>query len=224
MSRISLKKQAARILAGGRMSELDALPPAGLLRALLPLISRPDEELRWAAVEALGRAAARQVEDDPEPVREILRRLVWSLNDESGSIGWGAAEAMAEIIDAAPATAGDFAPLLASLTAPDPGAPDFEPLNAGALWAVGRLAGTRPELVRNAARHLPRFFTSPHARLRGLAVWSAGRLGGQTSLMEDLRQAAKDLIGDEAVLSLRRRGRTETTTVGLLAAEALDRL
>ena len=27
-----------------------------------------------------------------------MRRLMWSLNDESGSIGWGAPEAMAEIM------------------------------------------------------------------------------------------------------------------------------
>jgi len=37
-------------------------------------------------------------EKEMESARVIMRRLMWSLNDESGDIGWGAPEAMAEII------------------------------------------------------------------------------------------------------------------------------
>jgi len=33
-----------------------------------------------------------------ESARVIMRRLMWSLNDESGGIGWGAPEAMGEIM------------------------------------------------------------------------------------------------------------------------------
>jgi len=37
-------------------------------------------------------------DEDMESARIIIRKLMWSLNDESGGIGWGVPEAMANIM------------------------------------------------------------------------------------------------------------------------------
>eukprot|EP00362_Geleiidae_sp_MMETSP1317_P000447 CAMPEP_0201284794 /NCGR_PEP_ID=MMETSP1317-20130820/84991_1 /ASSEMBLY_ACC=CAM_ASM_000770 /TAXON_ID=187299 /ORGANISM="Undescribed Undescribed, Strain Undescribed" /LENGTH=71 /DNA_ID=CAMNT_0047606373 /DNA_START=1077 /DNA_END=1289 /DNA_ORIENTATION=- len=33
-----------------------------------------------------------------EEARIVMRRMLWSMNDESGGIGWGVPEAMAEVM------------------------------------------------------------------------------------------------------------------------------
>jgi hypothetical protein len=47
----------------------------------------------------MGEVMAHLADKDMESARVIMRRLMWSLNDESGGIGWGAPEAMGEIVD-----------------------------------------------------------------------------------------------------------------------------
>ena len=44
----------------------------------------------------MGASLARLADADMEAARIVMRRLLWSLNDESGGIGWGAPESMAE--------------------------------------------------------------------------------------------------------------------------------
>ena len=46
----------------------------------------------------MGAVVAHLAEKDMESARVVMRRLMCSLNDESGGIGWGAPEAMGEII------------------------------------------------------------------------------------------------------------------------------
>ncbi len=48
-----------------------------------------------------------------EPYRNVLRRSLWAMNDESGNVPWSAPEVMAAIIKAAPKYNYDFtAPML----------------------------------------------------------------------------------------------------------------
>jgi hypothetical protein len=54
--------------------------------------------IKWHAVSALGGVMAVLAKEDMEAARIIMRRLMWSLNGESGSISWGGPEAMAEIM------------------------------------------------------------------------------------------------------------------------------
>ena len=46
----------------------------------------------------MGAVVANLAEKDMESARVVMRRLMWSLNDESGDIGWSRPEAMGEII------------------------------------------------------------------------------------------------------------------------------
>ncbi len=75
-------------------SRSDDLALASVLIACLPL-GQPQGE---RAACALGTVMARMQERDPEEARNIVRRLMWHMNEESGNIGWGVPEAMAWVL------------------------------------------------------------------------------------------------------------------------------
>lgn len=73
------------LLAAGRQDELAGLA-AGNRRVVRHLVGRlwdPDPVVRRAAARALGEAAALH----PDLGRDVVRRLLWALNDESGADG-----------------------------------------------------------------------------------------------------------------------------------------
>jgi HEAT repeat protein len=83
-------------------------------RALRPLVGRlwdPDGEIRGRAARALGQAAAAH----PKLGREIIRRLLWALNDESGTNGVYGVAALGEIGRRAPEMLAPFIPSLVSM-------------------------------------------------------------------------------------------------------------
>ena len=80
------------------LEELRKLPGLQAANALFSILLNRDEMVRWRAVTGMGVVAAALAEEDVEGVRTIMRRLMWSLNEESGGIGWGAPESMSEIM------------------------------------------------------------------------------------------------------------------------------
>jgi hypothetical protein len=124
-------------------------------------------------VGVLGAVTARLAEEEREAGRNVMRRLIWTLSDESGGIGWGAPEAMGETMARSEAMADDFAHVLVAFLRPDGNQLEFEALHAGVLWGVGRLAHARPGHALDAAAHLPRYLGSPDPAIRGTAAWAA---------------------------------------------------
>ncbi len=186
-----------------------------VLSALLPLTYQPEGLVRWRALEALGVAAGRVADRDPEFVRGILRRLLWSLSDESGSIGWSAPEALGEIIASRPQLFAEFAPLVVSL---------FEMLeeeyfHPGVLWAIGRIASRAPDLVREALAPALAFLSDPRPQVRGMAARCLGNLG-----LLEATASLQGLITDESPVCLYEEGSLLNTTVGRLAQEASAQL
>jgi hypothetical protein len=96
----------------------------------------------WRAIKAIGRAARELVKTDVEFLRETIRRLLWSLSDESGGIGWAAPEALGEIVSADPERFADIIPLIAEVY-------DLEErvFRPGVVYALVRIAEVAPELV-----------------------------------------------------------------------------
>jgi hypothetical protein len=220
MSGRRIKSRVLEILrSGGDLSPLNDVPLPRLINALLSALCRPEEESRWPAVEALGRAVARLAGEDPEAARNHARRLVWNLNDESGTIPWGSAEALAEILARAPDLGREFSAILVFRLRDDPGSPDFLPLVEGALWAVGRLALADKAHAAGAGQHLGRFLSSPEPRIRALAAWTAG-LAGEPGLEKELAGLAED----QTPVRLFLEGQFRETTVGRLAQKALANL
>jgi HEAT repeat protein len=156
---------------------LEALYQIPARQAINPLFSffyAGDDLLRWKAITAMGRIAARLADEDREAARVIMRRLMWNLNDESGGIGWGSPEAMGEILACHEGLAEEYASILTSYAREDGNYLEYEMLQRGLLWGIARLAQARPHLVQDAVLHLIPFLDSRDPAVRGMAAYIMG--------------------------------------------------
>ena len=125
-------------------TEAQALLAKQRVNPVLAMLLRA--ELRYQAAICLGDAMALCAEHDREFARNIMRRLMWSLNEESGNLGWGSPEAFGAIVSASPMLRQEFERVLASYimdTGKADNYIDHAPLRLGAYWAVGHAAGSR---------------------------------------------------------------------------------
>ena len=141
---MSLNKEVRELLQQGRedaAAELAAANP----RALRPLVGRlwdPDQEIRIRAARAVGRAATAH----PDLAVEVIRRLMWALNDESATNGVYGVPALGEIGHRCPEMFAPFVPPLVSMAA-DSG------LRLEVLRALTAIAESAPPVV---VEHLDR--------------------------------------------------------------------
>lgn len=200
------------------LSEVRRLPPRQVVSPLIACLCDADDLVKWHAVSALGAVVAELAGEEMEAARNIMRRLMWSLNDESGSVGWGAPEAMAEIMANQEGLAEEFAHILVAYMREDGLYLEFPPLQRGLMWGVGRLAGVRPDLLRKwaAPACLLPYLDSKDPDVRGLAARALGILRAEGAKM---RLAA--LRNDSSPVLLYEQGRVEIRTVGELAGKAL---
>lgn len=130
------------------------MPVKSVLSPLFAALLNPQELVRWHAVTAMGQVVSRLADEDIEQGRIVMRRLMWSLNDESGGIGWGAPECMGEIMAEHAGLSREFHSILFSyLVERDDGADNFLeylPLRKGAFWALAKLSSQRPDLSISA--------------------------------------------------------------------------
>ena len=171
------RTRVGELLRSHQLSEWSEVPPQRVVNPLLSFLYSADEEVKWRAVTAVGIVVARIAEQDLEAARTIMRRLIWSLNDESGGIGWGAAEAMGEIMARQERLAEEYYRILVSYIREDGNPLENESLETGVLWGIGRLAQARPELLPHAACYLMPYLKSKDPKQRGLAAWALGALG-----------------------------------------------
>jgi len=199
-----------------RLNDLHQWPARQVINPLFSFLLSSEEQTRWRAITAMGAVVAHLAETDMESARIIMRRLMWSLNDESGGIGWGAPEAMGEIIASHGGLAQEYVRVLISYIREDGNFLEYEPLQRGALWAVGRVAQSRSDLVQDAVPHLLPYLASTDASVRGLATWTVGLLGA-----EGARPPLEALLEDETEVSLYLDRQLVRRSVGSLAKEAL---
>ena len=186
-----------------------------VLSFLTALTYAHDPLVTWRAIEAIGLAAARIADDNPEVVRVHLRRMQWLLNDESGGIGWRLPEAMGEIIYNRPHTFAEFVPIIVSLF--DMEVEDVVKFRAGILWALGRIAPVAPNL--NQAEALPWIIScldDPDPQTRGLSVWCLGQLRAIQILADH-----EALLADESPVEWYVGGRLTCQSVSDLTRAAL---
>jgi len=202
--------------AGG-LCEIRRLPGRQVVNPLFSFLCSIDEQVKWRAVTALGRVTADLAETELESARVIMRRFIWQLNDESGGIGWGCPESMAEAMAQNVNLAAEFWCLLISYIQPEGNYLEHPVLQRGVLWGVGRLAHARPQYGHHAAAHLLPYIESADPIIRGLAAWSVGPIAVEQSI-----SALNRLTQDSGRLTLYRNGKIGQHTVGELAQEALS--
>jgi HEAT repeat protein len=197
--------------------------PKRALHGLIASLYSTDPSIRWHAVTGLGLIVSRIAGESLEEARIVMRRLMWSVNEESGGIGWGAPEAMSEIMARHPGLAREFAPVLRSYIHESESGEDnyleLAPLRRGAIWGIGRLAEADPMLAAPAAEDLRRCLQDHDGPIRGLACLALGLIGHSPA-----RPEIAALTNDPAALDLYLDKTLGPATVAELARGALARL
>jgi hypothetical protein len=228
--RSRIKNELVDILRKADFSEilesLNGYSDRDLLNFLFSALCHQEELVRWHAVSAFGRVVDRIAMKDPESARIVMRRLLWSLNDESGGIGWGAPEALAEIMFQNEALFREYLHMLLSYMHED--GPDLfqdgnylelPQLQRGVVWGVGRLAEKYKDIlkVKGVADDLLPYLRSPDAPVRGISAWSLGILRARSA-----GEPMQRLLNDHGFVSLYSQGEIIDTTVSKLVRQALD--
>jgi hypothetical protein len=134
-----------------QVQQLHDLPPVKTINVLFSFLCSADKFIKDKAVIAMGEVVSKMAETDLESARTVMRRLVWSLNEESGWIGWGSAEAMGEIMARNETLAREYHNLLISfVTEGNNNYLLYDKLRAEVVLGLKRLAQDRPELVKEA--------------------------------------------------------------------------
>ena len=178
-------------------------------RILISLTFDQDDLIRWRAIEAFGRIAAKQAESDLGKVRDLMRRLLWSMNDESGGLGWYSPELMGEVLVNVPAIADEFAKLLPSYLSE-------EPFERGTRMAIYRVSLASPALFEGCIPQLDKSLDDPDPVIRGYSALALGTIAGRSCC-----DAIEKLLDDPSPVTLYDFGTSQLreTTVGKMVKD-----
>ena len=191
-----------------------------LINALFSFLYHKNPVIKWNTVVAMGAAISELADQDMEPARNIIRRLMWNLNDESGGIGWGSVEAMGETLAMNEALAREYASVLLSYGREDGNYQEHEFMQRGVLWGIGRLCEARPGITgREIAEHIIPYIKSNDAIVRGLAARVLGIIEHKESCSE-----LELLTGDETPVQLFLNNIHIVSTVKKQAETALEKI
>ena len=225
MGRRSVEREALqRWLGSGdierAIDELRQLPGRRFVHPLLSALCA-HEEVRWHAVTAMGALVAELASRDLESARVVMRTLMWNLTEECGGIAWGVPESMGEIMARHETLAREYVQILVSYTRKDGNFLEYEPLQRGLIWGIGRLAQVERELLvaHHADRYLLPYLESGDASVRGLAAWTLGALGTR-----ETGTNLEELLADREEVRLYLDRQFVTSSVGELADQALSRI
>ena len=135
------------------LSTIHDLPPQKSINALFSFLCSPDKSIKNKAVIAMGEVVSKMAETDLESARTVMRRLIWSLNEESGWIGWGSAEAMGEIMARNSTLAREYHNMLISYVTEGDNYLLYDKLREEVMQGLKRLSEVHPQLVQGV-QHL----------------------------------------------------------------------
>jgi hypothetical protein len=209
-SRAALRQEVQALLREGNFPELVSLAgrESFVTAILLQFLYDPNEPLHWRALEGLGHVA----HGHPHQVQKVISRLLWLLNEDSGSFGWGAAAALGEIGRHELSVVFDIIPMFCGFL-------DETFSRVPMLWGIGRMAAVHPKELHEVVPCLLACLEDSDPEVRGLSAWALGNLQEQ-----DAREPLKKLLDDEHSLVLYDGGELRRTTVAQLAREALTSL
>lgn len=181
------------------------------LRLLLPLLHDEDLLIQHRAVEALGLLAAQKAPTDLDYVRILIRRLLWTMNDESGNYVRMAPQAVGEILANARPLIAEFRSTLFTFI-------DEDSFQRGVHWACARIAEIEPAVLEKYSDRLAQSLADSDPYIRAYALVALKHIGGARFLPE-----IRELLEDKTEIELYdlRTGILRRITVGEIAAQAL---
>lgn len=183
-----------------------------ILNKLISFAMNKDDLICWRAIEAMGIAAGALGRDNLPAVRNTARRILWSAREESGGMGWSAAELLGEIVRSNPRGFDDMPSIIVSLHTED----EEGVFLRGGLWAVRRMAEAGVSGIEGADELVRLGLRREEPDIRGLAVLAAAVLDTPGSA-----ELIGDLAGDERSLRYYRDGEFVEASVDEVAREAL---
>lgn len=229
VSRRDTKNHILKLLEQGCFDEICSFyqnnPEHLVLNALFGALCNPLEIVRWNSICSFGLVVPSLAENNIEDARVVMRRFLWSLNDESGGIGWGAPESLAEIMCHCRQLRHEYLHILISYMCRD-GEEIFQDgnylelpmLQRGLLWGVGRLSQYhRNEMAQqNIVENVVCYLSSPDKTVAGLAIWTLGLLDAQSA-----RGEIAAFIGRSDLIFIYRDNFLSEIEIGHMAEEAL---
>jgi len=209
--RLPVKEDVRQLLRSRDFEKLVLLADknSSIIRYLFSFLYSTDDLLHWRAAEALGIIANRQYENGINEGRNIPRRLVWSLMEESGSTAWPAPEALGAVVAMRPGAFTVFATIVLSFV-------DDPVLQRGVLWSARKIAEVRPDIIKDSVPQVVGLLKSSDPTIRGHAAWALGAMRASSAAKE-----LKELQNDPGSLYVYDEGGLLETTVGALAGKSL---
>jgi hypothetical protein len=184
------------------LAEVRLFPPHLVISSLLSGLCQAEALVKWHAVTVMGQVMADIARADMETARVIMRRILWNLNEESGGIGWGMAEAMGEIMAVYAPLADEYGHMLVSYMREE------NYLELPALL-----------LKYDADGYMAHYLESSDPVVLGLASRNFGILR-----IKEAAHYIRGFVDISQPVELYQDRRLFTTTVGALAREALARI
>jgi len=152
--------------------EAASQPPASLINPLFACLPEGEPTARRAAI-ALGQVMGQLYAHSPEEARNVIRRFMWHMNEESGNIGWGIPVAFGQTLAQCPPLANAYHRILFSYIHDKEGDSTFcdhAPLRRSCFTAIGDVLEARPDLIGVALPLLRQALADEDAVCRELAA------------------------------------------------------
>lgn len=178
--------------------------------------------IRMRAAIALGETTAQLFATKEDLARDILRRLMWRLSEESGNIGWGVPEAFGEILSRSAPLAKDFHNILFSTILNlgfDDNYCDNDVLRRSCYFAIGRFIAARPEYGEKVRPLLRKGLNDTDPVCQGTAAWALSKLKPDLNDTPALRALAES--GNNASCLITDGNTTELLTASQIAERIL---
>ena len=191
-SGMRLKDKVRHLLERGLLEAIGklALKDKTVIKWLISHSYDKDDLMTWRAIEAMGYVALDLKSSHMGILRETVRKMLWSMSDESGGIGWSAPEILGEITRSSPEEFSDLIPILWS----NREEPSFK---AGAICALWRVACVRPDMVILDFADLQELASDPDPAVRAYTALLARAIP-----LERKAEVLEKLSGDSSTFRL----------------------
>ncbi len=212
----SQKKEAEAVLRNWDQTSLIqwAESSRNPFRVLISMTYHRDELIRWRAIEATGWVAGVRAETDLDAVQDMVRRLLWQMNDESGSIIWHSSEMIGEILVNVPVLIPEYADVLLAFL-------HEEPFERGTHLAISRAAQVNPKPFVERVSELASSLANPDPAIRAYTVLALGALKKSS-----YNSVLKRLTEDDSRIQYydMSSGNLVTLTIGEVASKAIEQI
>lgn len=188
------------MVAALEANDLEAVRPIALqsrkaLSVLIRLAYDKTTLTGWRAIKAIGFVSSLYMNNNYDFLRDTIRKLLWSLSDESGGIGWSAPEILGEIVSADPHKLSDIIPLIAEVY--DIEEKIFRP---GVLYALLKIADASPECVLPFQEIIIKGLSDqdPLSKIYSLELIETLKDKISSTHLDDLRTRIKGLVKDSS--------------------------